>query len=100
MKIHYYSRTRKPVAVEDMLNGAVYHGDLGSMLKVADCVLIACPYSAATHHIMDKQAFSSMKRGCRLVNVARGKCVDEEALAEAIGEGVIVGAGLDVFHDE
>lgn len=100
MSIHHQSRSGKPAAVEDTLNCAAYHPDLVSMLKVADSVLLACPYAPATHHIMDQQAFSSMKRGSRLVNVAWGRCVDEEAPVTAIEKRVVVGAGLDVFHDE
>lgn len=100
MNIHYHTRSRKSVAVEDMLNGAVWHADLSDMLKLVDCVCVACPLNSSTYHIMDKKAFSVMKRGSRLINVGRGKCVDEEALVEALDSGVIAGVGLDVFHDE
>jgi lactate dehydrogenase-like 2-hydroxyacid dehydrogenase len=41
-----------------------------------------------------------MKRGMRVVNVGRGKCIDESALAVAIEDGIVAGAGLDVFYDE
>ncbi|EER27635.1 hypothetical protein D8B26_006273 [Coccidioides posadasii str. Silveira] len=100
MKIHYFSRTRKSPKVEREAGVAEYHATLESLLKVADCVLLACPHSPETHHLLNKDTFKLMKRGVRVVNVARGKCIDEEALADAIDEGIVVGAGLDVYHDE
>jgi lactate dehydrogenase-like 2-hydroxyacid dehydrogenase len=100
MRIHYHGRKRKPEAIEDSLGGARFHAELKTMLEVVDCVLLACPYNAATHHILGKEAFSMMKRGMRVVNVGRGKCIDESALAVAIEDGIVAGAGLDVFYDE
>ncbi|WEW56172.1 lactate dehydrogenase superfamily protein [Emydomyces testavorans] len=100
MKIHYFGRTRKSPEVEQQAGGAVYHSTLESMLAVADCVLLACPHSPETHHLLNKETFKLVKRGVRVVNVARGKCIDEEALADAIDEGIVGGVGLDVYHDE
>ena len=102
MSIHYFGRRRKSPAVEESLGpGPVtYHESLESLLKVADCVLLACPHTAETHHILNSETFKLMKRGSRVINVGRGKCIDEEALADAIDDGIIVGAGLDVYHDE
>jgi lactate dehydrogenase-like 2-hydroxyacid dehydrogenase len=70
------------------------------LLKVADCVLIACPHTPQTHHLLNAETFKLMKKGSRVVNIARGKCIDEEALADALEEGIISSAGLDVFHEE
>jgi len=100
MRIHYHGRSRKAAAIEDLLGGATFHTELKTMLEIADCVLLACPYNTTTHHILDKDAFAVMKRGVRIVNVGRGKCMDEGALAEAIDLGIVAGAGLDVFYDE
>jgi lactate dehydrogenase-like 2-hydroxyacid dehydrogenase len=100
MRIHYHGRSRKPEAIEDSLGGTRFHAELKTMLEVVDCVLLACPYNAATHHILGKEAFSMMKRGMRVVNVGRGKCIDESALAAAIEDGIVAGCGLDVFYDE
>lgn len=101
MEIHYFSRTRKDGAFErGELGGAVYHADVGSLLRVADCVLLACPHTPETHHLLDAEAFGMMKRGVRVVNIARGKCIDEDALVDAIDDGIVAGSGLDVYHDE
>lgn len=99
MSIHYFNRKRRP-AVEERLGGAIYHSELESLLKVADCVLVACPHSAQTHHLLNKDTFNLMKKGSRVVNIARGKCIDEDALADALDDGIISSAGLDVFHEE
>lgn len=99
MSIHYFNR-RCRQEIEQSLGGSVYHEDLESLLKVSDCVLLACPHSAQTHHLLNYETFKLMKKGSRVVNIGRGKCIDEEALADAIGQGIISSAGLDVFHDE
>lgn len=101
MKIHYFSRTRKGLDVEEeSLGGAVYHSTLKEMLAVADCVVLACPHTPETHHILNRETFKVMKTGVRVVNIGRGKCIDENALADAIEDGTVAGAGLDVYHDE
>ncbi|EFR01363.1 D-3-phosphoglycerate dehydrogenase 2 [Nannizzia gypsea CBS 118893] len=100
MKIHYFGRRRKSEDVERALGGAVYHGELASLLGEADCVLLACPHSEETHHLLNARTFGMMKRGARVVNVGRGKCVDEEALADAIEAGIVSAAGLDVYEEE
>ncbi|KAK2763121.1 hypothetical protein FQN54_009756 [Arachnomyces sp. PD_36] len=102
MSIHYHGRRRKSPAVEESLGAGpvTYHEELESLLKVADCVLLACPHTPETHHILNKETFGLMKRGVRVINVGRGKCIDEEALADAIDDGIVGGVGLDVYHDE
>ncbi|KAK2748521.1 hypothetical protein FQN57_000654 [Myotisia sp. PD_48] len=100
MTIHYFSRTRKNSAIEEKLGNAVFHPELASLLGVADCLVLACPHTPETHHLLNADTFKQMKRGVRVVNVGRGKCVDEEALADAIDDGIVAGVGLDVYHDE
>ncbi|KAF3479405.1 D-mandelate dehydrogenase [Arthroderma uncinatum] len=100
MKIHYFGRSKKTSAVESKLGGAVYHSELKGLLEVTDCLLLACPHTPETHHLLNSETFKLMKRGVRVINVGRGKCVDEEALADAIDEGIVSSAGLDVYQDE
>ncbi|RFU31070.1 hypothetical protein B7463_g5238, partial [Scytalidium lignicola] len=99
MTIQYFNRKRR-TAVEESLGGAIYHDNIESLLKVADCVLIVCPHTPQTHHLLNKDTLKVMKKGSRVVNIARGKCIDESALVDALEEGHIASAGLDVFHDE
>lgn len=99
MTIHYFNRSRK-TAVEGLLGHSVYHDNVESILKTSDCIVLACPHTHETHHLLNARTLQLMKRGSRVVNVGRGQCIDEDALADALESGHISSAGLDVFHDE
>lgn len=73
---------------------------LEEALPVADYVSLHCPYVDELYHLMDAKRLSRMKPTAFLINCARGKLVDEQALCEALKTGVIAGAGLDVFDPE
>jgi glyoxylate reductase len=70
------------------------------LLSTSDVVSIHAPLTPQTHHLIDAEALAKMKRSAYLVNVARGPLVDEDALVRALRDGVIAGAGLDVFEHE
>jgi phosphoglycerate dehydrogenase-like enzyme len=70
------------------------------LLQEADYLSLHVPLSTTTRGLIDRRRLSLMKPGATLVNVGRGALVDEDALAEAIGEGRLAGAGLDVFSNE
>jgi glyoxylate reductase len=74
--------------------------DLETLLRNADFVSIHVPLAPATRHLVDARALRCMKPTAYLINTARGPVVDERALVEALKEGVIAGAGLDVYEDE
>lgn len=74
--------------------------DLDTLLRTSDIVSLHAPLTPTTEGIMDRQAFAKMKPSAILVNVARGALVDESALADALEEGEIAGAALDVLTDE
>ncbi len=63
-------------------------------------VALACPLTPETEHLIDAAALGAMKPGALLINVARGRVVDQDALARALTEGRIAGAGLDCFREE
>ncbi len=73
---------------------------LPEMLAQCDYVVLIVPYTAATHHLIDRAALRAMKPSAVLVNMARGGVVDEQALVEALREGWLAGAALDVFETE
>jgi phosphoglycerate dehydrogenase-like enzyme len=84
-------------------NGAdSVHGmdELAALLPQADFVALTCPLTPETEGLIGTRALGAMKRSAYLVNVARGRCVDEAALIMALGDGRIAGAALDCFYDE
>ena len=78
------------------------HGmaELKALLPQADIVALTCPLTPETEGLIGKEALALMKRSAVLVNVARGRCVNETALIAALGEGRIAGAALDCVTDE
>jgi D-3-phosphoglycerate dehydrogenase len=79
---------------------AVTYWPLPELLRRADIVSINAPLSGETRYLIDDQALRLMKPTAFLINTARGGLVDEAALAAALREGRLAGAGLDVFHQE
>ena len=71
---------------------------LSDLVQRSDVVMIACPHTPETHHLIDAEAFAQMKPNAYLINVTRGGVVDEAALIDALRDGRIAGAGLDVFE--
>jgi lactate dehydrogenase-like 2-hydroxyacid dehydrogenase len=76
------------------------HLPLDGLLAASDVVSLHCPLTAETRHLIGAAELARMKRSAFLVNTARGPIVDEEALVAALRDGVIAGAGLDVFEHE
>jgi D-3-phosphoglycerate dehydrogenase len=74
--------------------------ELDELIKTSDLVNVMCPYTTETHHIVDAEALELMKKTAVLINCARGKCVDNTALYEALVEGQIASAGLDDTEEE
>ena len=70
------------------------------MARACDILMVAAPGGPQTRHIVDRAVLDALGPDGILVNVARGSLVDEAALAQALGEGRLLGAGLDVFEDE
>ena len=73
---------------------------LDQLLATSDVISIHVPLSPQTRHLIGRTALSRMKRSAYLINTSRGPVVDEEALAWALREGIIKGAGLDVYEEE
>jgi len=98
MEIVYQSRSEIDPAIAAELGAR--RVDLDELLTVSDVVSLHCPYGPATHHLIGAEQLAAMKSSTYLVNTARGPIVDEAALAAALRDGVIAGAGLDVFEKE
>lgn len=80
--------------------GVTLYADLYEMLSVSDFVSLHCPPTPETRKLINSQALAAMKRSAFLINSARGAIVDEADLIAALQDGVIAGAGLDVFDPE
>ena len=91
-----YFPVRKPDHVEFL--GAPER--LAEILPQVDILFLCAPLTAATRNLLDRAAFAAMKPGAILVNMARGKMVDENALVDALESGRLDSAGLDVTPDE
>jgi glyoxylate reductase len=98
MDIVYHNRSAVDADTEARLGARLV--PLDELLATSEVVSLNCPYTDATHHLIDSEAFAAMRSSAFLVNTARGPIVDEAALVEALGSGAIAGAGLDVFENE
>lgn len=98
MHLVYADRERAPAEVERALQ--VRHLPVDELFATVDFVSLHCPLNAETRGLVSAARLARMKRSAVLVNTARGGCVDEAALAAALREGRIAGAGLDVFEHE
>jgi len=74
--------------------------DLDEIFAQADFITLHLPLTADTRKLLNKTAFAKMKKGVRIINVARGGVIDEADLAAAIEEGIVAGAAIDVFEKE
>ena len=70
------------------------------LMSEADLITLHVPLTRETHHLVDARAIALAKRGVRLINVARGGIVDESALRDALRDGQVAGAAIDVFEQE
>ncbi len=99
LSIHYHNRRRLPASVEQEL-GATWYGDLDAMLGAVDIVSIHTPLNADSHDLIDRRRIALMRPHVYLINASRGGIVDEDALVEALEQGQLAGAGLDVWRHE
>jgi len=86
--------TELPPYVDEQLT------DLDELLRRSDVVMLACPHTLETHHLLDARALALLKPTAYLISVTRGGVVEEAALIEVLREKRIAGAGLDVFEQE
>ncbi len=98
MEIVYSGRRRAETSVEVELDAQYVSFD--ELLETADVVSLHCPLTDETWHLIDAARLAQMKRTAYLINTTRGPVVDEPALAVALRDRVIAGAGLDVFEHE
>ena len=99
VNLHYFDRHRLPISVEKELNLS-FHDSVESLVKVCDVVTINCPLHPETENLFDQKLISQMKRGAYIVNTARGKICDREAIVEALKSGQLSGYAGDVWFPQ
>jgi len=91
-------RTDKPAGVAELKPAT--RDNLHDLLRRSDVVMLACPLTQETYHLISRDELAVMKPGAYLINVTRGGIIDEPALIDALKSGQIAGAGLDVCEQE
>lgn len=94
MKISYTARTEKPDS------GLTFYPDAVSLAKQVDFLIVITPGGDGTRYLINAEVFKALGSKGYLINVARGSVVDQDALVDALANGTIAGAGLDVFANE
>ena len=97
--LHYVDRHRLPREVEEELN-LTWHPSTEEMVKVCDVVTINCPLHPETEHLFDDAMIAKMKRGAYIVNTARGKICDRDAIVRAVETGQLAGYAGDVWFPQ
>ncbi len=97
MEVIYNSRAK--FQDDERLLGIKF-ASLKELLKKSDFVTLHTPYTEATHHLIGRKELELMKPSAYLINTARGQIINEEELIEGLQEGLIAGAGLDVYYAE
>lgn len=98
MKILY--NKRMPLPQEEEARQEITYASLDTLLASSDFISIHTPYSPETHHFIGERELAKMKPTAIFINTARGAVVDEEALVQALQQGTIMAAGLDVFEQQ
>ena len=99
VKLNYSDKHRLPKEVEEEL-GLIYHPNVESLVKVCDVVTINAPLHPETEHMFNDKLIGMMKRGSYLVNTARGKIVDRDAVVRALESGQLAGYAGDVWFPQ
>ena len=97
--LHYFDRHKLPDSVEKELN-LTFHESVESLVKVCDVVTINCPLHPETENLFDDKLISKMKKGAYIVNTARGKICNREAIAKALKSGQLSGYAGDVWFPQ
>jgi formate dehydrogenase len=99
VKLHYTDRHRLPEAVEKELN-VTFHPNVESLVKVCDVITINCPLHPETEGMFNDALIAKMKRGAYIVNTARGKICDRDAIVRALKSGQLAGYAGDVWFPQ
>lgn len=99
VKLHYTDRHRLPEKTEKEL-GLIFHENVESLVQVCDVITINCPLTPETENLFDEKLLRKMKRGTYLINTARGKICNQEAIVNACENGQLAGYAGDVWFPQ
>lgn len=99
LNIIYNKRSRLPASIEDEL-GITFEPDLDRLVSRSDIISLHCPLTNETDKIINTSRIAMMKPDAYIINSSRGELIDEDALIDALQQGRIAGAGLDVYTHE
>jgi formate dehydrogenase len=99
VKLHYTDRHRLPEAVEKEL-GLTFHANREDLFKVCDVITLNTPLHPETEHMVNDRTLALMKRGTYLINTARGKLCDRDAIVRALESGQLAGYAGDVWYPQ
>lgn len=99
VKLHYMDRHRLPEAIEKELN-LTHHSTLKSLTEACDVVTLNCPLHPETEHMINRDTLKDFKRGAYLINTARGKLCDRDAIVSALETGQLAGYAGDVWFPQ
>ena len=97
--LHYFDRHRLPSEVEQELD-VTFHDDVESMISVCDVVTINAPLHPETEDLFDEELLGKMKKGAYLINTARGRIVNRDAVVKALESGQLAGYAGDVWYPQ
>ncbi|KAK6201100.1 hydroxyisocaproate dehydrogenase [Scheffersomyces amazonensis] len=101
MNVHYIKRSKMSDSEASQLGyEATYHASLSEVNDIVDLLIIACPGSAQTKHMINETTINAISKPFRIINIGRGYIIDERALIEGLRSSKILFAGLDVFEYE
>lgn len=101
MIVHYVKRNQLSSEQESILPyKVIYHKSLDEITQFVDLIVVACPGTPETKHLINSQVIDSIDKPFRIINIGRGSVIDEQALVNGLKQGKVVFAGLDVFEDE
>lgn len=99
VKLHYFDIHRLPTHIEQELN-LEYHENVEDLAKVCDVLSIHCPLHPKTEYLFNKDLIQTMKKGSYIINTARGKICDQNAISEALASGHLAGYAGDVWFPQ
>jgi formate dehydrogenase len=99
VKLHYMDRHRLPSSIEQELD-LTYHTGLETLTRACDVVTLNCPLHPETEHMINEETLKNFKRGAYLINTARGKLCDRDAIVKALESGQLAGYAGDVWFPQ